>query len=187
VLAGRGGRCKVRVLAGEQAARTGCGEPRAGGIRVSQTSRRLPCGHGHWFREEQRTGTDMQVQTGSCIGHFAVAQQELEHTHAVGTAQEVAAWAAAGEVEADVAAAAVVACKKVAGTVETAMGHRLMAEERRFAVSEVLCLHSVAAVVVGDIAVAVGVAGPFPVEIAGVREKQQASDGSRCSRIEVWR
>jgi len=64
-----------------------------------------------------------------------------------------------------------------------------MVEGFHFAVFEALCLHTVAAVVVGDIAaaVAVGVAGPFPVEIVGATEMRRASGGSRCLQIEVWR
>jgi len=91
VLAGTGGRCKVRVLAGEQASPTNCDGLKVGGIRISQTSHRLPCGHGRWVQEEQRTAAGMWVLAGSCSGRFAAAQQELVHTHAVGTAQEAVA------------------------------------------------------------------------------------------------
>jgi hypothetical protein len=103
-LADTGGSCTVRVLAGEQAAPTGCGGLMVGGIRLSRTSQHLPCGHGHWLQEaEQRIGADMWVLAGSCSGRFAVAQQELEDTHAVGIVQEEAAWAAVEVAAVDVA------------------------------------------------------------------------------------
>jgi hypothetical protein len=95
------GESTVQVLVGEQAV------PMVGGIQTLRTSRRSPCGHGHWFREEQRTEAGTCVLAGSCSGRSAVARQELEDTHAIGIVQEVAAWAA---VEAGVAAV-VVACK----------------------------------------------------------------------------
>jgi hypothetical protein len=92
-LADTGGSCTVRVPAGAQAAPTGCGELMAGGIRLSRTSRRLPCGHDHWLQEaeaEQRTEADMWVLAGSS-GRFAVVLEELEDTHAIDIAQEGAA------------------------------------------------------------------------------------------------
>jgi hypothetical protein len=83
-LAGTGGSV-VQVLVGEQAV------PMVGGIRTSQTSHRLPCGRGHWFQQEQRTEAGRRVMTGSCSGRSAVAQRELEDTHATGIVREVAA------------------------------------------------------------------------------------------------
>ena len=67
VLAGTGG-STVQVLVGEQ------GVPTDGGIRISRTSHRLPCGNGHWFQEEERTGAGTSVLAGSCSVRFAVAQ-----------------------------------------------------------------------------------------------------------------
>lgn len=67
VLAGTGG-STVQVLVGEQ------GVPTDGGIRISRTSHHLPCGNGHWFQEEERTGAGTSVLTGSCSVRFAVAQ-----------------------------------------------------------------------------------------------------------------
>jgi len=90
-LADTGGSCTVRVLAGEQVAPTGCGGLMAGGIRLSRTNQRLPCGHDHWLQEaEQRTEADTWVLAGSS-GCFVVALEELEDTHAIDTVQEEAA------------------------------------------------------------------------------------------------
>jgi hypothetical protein len=84
VLAGTGG-STMEVLVGEQAV------PMVGGIRISRTSHRLPCGHGHWFQDEQRTEAGTCVLAGSCSDRSAVARQEPEDMHAIGIVREVAA------------------------------------------------------------------------------------------------
>lgn len=92
VLAGMGVECMVLGPAGEQKAPIGCGGLMVGGIRLSQTSRRWACGHGHWSLEvERHIEADMWVLAGSCSDRFAVAQQGPEDMLAIGTVQEEAA------------------------------------------------------------------------------------------------